>query len=127
VTDNAQLIGMPTPAHRPPAARSETPGETSEMLAPLAVYLLILLIACTLSLLIFWAYDTDGTEIEAGRSRPAVLEFAVHPHKRRFAAVHAALTHPLGDRPRSVVDQRRAARSLCAKGKTRPLRKHRGR
>jgi len=38
------------------------------MLAHLAVFLLIMLIACTLSLLICWAYDTDQSEIGARHS-----------------------------------------------------------
>ena len=44
------------------------------MLAPLAVDAAIMLIACALVLLIGWACDKDGAEIEAGQSRRAVLE-----------------------------------------------------
>jgi hypothetical protein len=41
------------------------------MLAPLGLYLVIMLITCTMSLLICWAYDNDSAEIRATRSRPA--------------------------------------------------------
>ena len=99
--------------------------ETSEMLTPSAVFLFIMVVACTLTLLISWAYDTVGHQIEAEGSRPAVLEFPVQPHKRRFPAVHAALTHRPGDRLRSVDSQRGAARSLSSKRKARPLSKNR--
>jgi hypothetical protein len=121
MTNDAQLVEMPTPADLPSAAWSQTRGETSEMLTPLALFLLMMLIACTLTLLICWAYDTVGAEIEARRPRPAVLELPVHPHKRRFSAVCAALTQPPGDRRRSVVSQRGAARSLGSKRKSGPL------
>jgi hypothetical protein len=41
------------------------------MLAPLAVFLVIMLITCTLTLLICWAHDTHGAEIEGEtESRP---------------------------------------------------------
>jgi hypothetical protein len=95
------------------------------MLTPLAIFVLIMLVACTLSLLNCWADDTVGAEIEAATPRPAVLELPVHPHKRRFSAVCAALTHPPGERPRSVVSQCGAARSLGWKRKLRPLPKKR--
>ena len=68
------------------------------MLAHLAVFLLIMLITCTLTLLICWAYDNDGVEIDAGRARPAVLAFPDRSHKRRFPPVCATLTHPPGRR-----------------------------
>ncbi len=89
------------------------------MLAHLAVFLLILLITCSVTLLICWAYDNDGSEIEAGPSRPAVLEFPVHRHKRRFPRVCATLTNPPGGRARSVVNQRWAAQSLSSKRNSR--------
>jgi hypothetical protein len=41
------------------------------MLAPLGLYLLIVLFTCTMGLLICWAYDNAGAEIGATRSRPA--------------------------------------------------------
>jgi hypothetical protein len=41
------------------------------MLAPLGLYLLIVLFACAMGLLICWAYDTEWAEIGATRSRPA--------------------------------------------------------
>jgi hypothetical protein len=53
------------------------------MLAPLGFFALIMLSTCTMILLICWAYDTDRAKIEAGRSQPADLEFAVHSHARR--------------------------------------------
>jgi hypothetical protein len=53
------------------------------MLVPLGLYLLIMLITCTMILLICWAYDTERAEIEAGRSDPADLEFPVRPNARR--------------------------------------------
>ena len=52
------------------------------MLEPLGLFLTILLIACTVTLLICWVYDTHRAKVEAGRSRQAVLEFPVHHHKR---------------------------------------------
>jgi hypothetical protein len=45
------------------------------MLAPLGFSLLIMLIACTLVLLICWAYDSRKASLEAGRSRPTDLNF----------------------------------------------------
>jgi hypothetical protein len=95
------------------------------MLAHLAVFLLIILIACTLALLICWAYDTNQLEIEARQSGLADLEFSVQPHKRSFPAVRAALAHLPGDRPTMVVVERRAVRSPGLKRKLRLLRKHR--
>jgi hypothetical protein len=53
------------------------------MLAPLAFNLSIMLSVCTLLLLICWAYDTVGAQIETGWSRPAESEFLIHPHSRR--------------------------------------------
>jgi hypothetical protein len=47
------------------------------MLVPLGFYLLIMLIACTMILLICWAYDTASAAIEAGRSRPEDSEFVL--------------------------------------------------
>jgi hypothetical protein len=95
------------------------------MLAHLAVFLLLMLIACTLSLLICWAYDTDEPEIGARQSGPADLEFSVQPHKRSFPAVRAALAQPLRERLRVVVDQRGAARARGLKRTLRLLRKNR--
>jgi hypothetical protein len=95
------------------------------MLVHLAVFLGIMLIACALTLLICWAYDTDQLEIEARQSGPADLEFSVQPHKRSFPAVRAALAHLPGDRPGMVVDQRGTARSAGLKRKLRLLRKNR--
>ena len=92
------------------------------MLAPLAVYLSIMLITCALALLICWAYDNDAAEIAAGSSRSAVLEFPVHPHKKRFPPFNATLAHPPGGRARSVVNQRGAAQSLSSKRNSRRLR-----
>jgi hypothetical protein len=40
------------------------------MLAPLGLYLLIVLFTCTMGLLICWVYDIDRAEIGATRSRP---------------------------------------------------------
>ena len=53
------------------------------MLAPLGFFLLTLLATCTLLLLICWVLDADRTGIEAGRDRPVILEFPVHPHRGR--------------------------------------------
>jgi hypothetical protein len=53
------------------------------MLAPLAVFLLTMLIACTLALLICWACDAYTVEIDAPRSLPVVLEFPVDSRRRR--------------------------------------------
>jgi hypothetical protein len=60
------------------------------MLAPLGVYLLTMLIACTLALLICWACDAHTAEIDNLRSLPVVLKFTVYsrrrsPHFRRPA------------------------------------------
>jgi hypothetical protein len=50
------------------------------MLAPLAVFVSVMLIACTLTLLCCWAYDATRaeTEAEVTRSRTAVFTFPVH-------------------------------------------------
>jgi hypothetical protein len=48
------------------------------MLSPLAVSMAVMVITCSMSLLICWAYDIHRAEIEAGRSRPADLEFRIH-------------------------------------------------
>jgi hypothetical protein len=63
--------------HPPPAAWKTTHEEAAEMLAPLGLYLVIMLFTCTLSLLICWAYDTDRAEIRSTRSRPADPESVV--------------------------------------------------
>ena len=63
---------------------SQTHVETLAMLAPLAIFLLIMLIACTLTLLICWGYDTHIAEIEASRSRPVVLKFPVYSRRMRL-------------------------------------------
>jgi hypothetical protein len=125
VTDDFRRIETLTSAHLPAATLSKIRGESSEMLAHLAVFLLIILIACTLALLICWAYDTNQLEIEARQSGLADLEFSVQPHKRSFPAVRAALAHLPGDRPRMVIDhQRRVVRSPGLKRKHRLLRKN---
>jgi hypothetical protein len=54
------------------------------MLAPLAVFLLIMLIACTLTLLICWVYDTVQPEIEARQSGSADLHSPVIPIRGDF-------------------------------------------
>jgi hypothetical protein len=112
---NARLIAMPARVNRASATINQIRGETSEMLAPLAVFLLLLLITCSLTLLISWAYDNCGVDIEAGPSRLAVLEFPVHLHRKRFRPVCATLNHPPGSRARSVVIQRGAAELLRMK------------
>jgi hypothetical protein len=53
------------------------------MLAHLALYLTIMLSACTMILLMCWVYDTASAEIEAGRSRPADWEFHADRHAIR--------------------------------------------
>jgi hypothetical protein len=60
------------------------------MLATLAVFVSILLIACTLAALIFWIYDSAEIGSEAGVSRAAMSEYPVRarrrpPHFRRPA------------------------------------------
>jgi hypothetical protein len=57
--------------------------EVSEMLATLAINLSILLMLCTLSLVICWAYDFVGRPVEAEESGTAESEFAVAPRPRR--------------------------------------------
>ena len=64
------------------------------MLAPLGFFLLTLLATCTLFLLIYSVHDADGTAIEAGRDRPVILEFPVHPHRRTSHVRLPALTFP---------------------------------
>ena len=54
------------------------------MLAPLGVYLLTMLIACTLALLICWAYDAYTAEIETPQAIPVVLRFPVYSRQRRL-------------------------------------------
>jgi hypothetical protein len=100
-------------------------GGTSEMLAPLAVFFLIMLIACTLALLMYWAFDTDEAEIATGGFGLADPEIRVHSRKRRSPAVRAALAPPPGDRPTSVVRQHRGTRWLGSKRKHGPLRRSR--
>ena len=51
------------------------------MLAPLGFFLLTLWATCTLFLLICWVLDADRTGMEAGRDRPVILEFPVHPQR----------------------------------------------
>jgi hypothetical protein len=53
------------------------------MLAPLAVYLLTMLIACALALLVCWACDAHTAEIDAPRSLPVVSKFPVYPLRRK--------------------------------------------
>jgi hypothetical protein len=84
------------------------------MLANLALYLLFILTMCALILLICWAYDTDRAENEAGRSRPADLEFPVPAHKRRS---HVRLPAPgLPERRTSRASTGRSARSRTMPG-----------
>jgi hypothetical protein len=64
------------------------------MLAPLGFFLLTLLATCTFFLLIWWVHDADGPAIEAGRDRPVVLEFPVHPHRRTSHVRLPAPTFP---------------------------------
>ena len=70
----------PARAHRPPGVPLV---EVSEMLATLAIYLSILLILCTLSLVICWAYDNVGRPVKAEGSGMAESELAVPPRRRR--------------------------------------------
>ena len=93
------------------------------MLVHLAVFLLIMLITCTLTLLICWAYDNDGVEIDAGRARPAVLAFPDRSHNRRFPPVGAPLTQPPFPRARLTIKHRGAALSLSPKSHSRRLRR----
>ncbi len=53
------------------------------MLATLAINLSILLILCTLSLVICWAYDNVGRPVKAEGSGTAKSELAVPPRRRR--------------------------------------------
>jgi hypothetical protein len=53
------------------------------MLAPLAVFMFTMLIACTLTLLICWGYDAHIAETEAPRSLPVVLKFPAYSRRRR--------------------------------------------
>jgi hypothetical protein len=53
------------------------------MLAPLGFFLFTMVASCAFFLLLCWVLDADRTGIEAGRDRPVVLEFPVHPHGRR--------------------------------------------
>jgi hypothetical protein len=46
------------------------------MLAPLGFYALSMVVTCAVILLACWVHDTYRAAIEAGRSRPADLEFA---------------------------------------------------
>jgi hypothetical protein len=71
------------------------------MLAPLGYNLSIMVGVCTLLLLICWAYDTVGAQIEAGGSRPAESEFLVHPYPRRSRVRPPAPRLPKGWRSRS--------------------------
>jgi PEP-CTERM motif len=92
------------------------------MLTPLAVYLLMLLIACTLSLLVCWAYDTDHAAIDAGRFGPVDSDIRVRPRKRRFPATRGHLAQPARYQLKSADDQLGAARSLGSRRKRRRLR-----
>ena len=125
MTDDIRQIEMPPGASAIGRLESNS-RETSEMLAPLSVFLFIMVITCTLTLLICWAYDTVGHQIEAGGSRSAVLEFPVQLHKRRFpgSSCRARPTRRQTHRNRSNY-QRGAARSLSSKRKFRPLSKNR--
>ena len=91
------------------------------MLAPLAVFLAIMVITCTVILLICWVCDNDGTERETEPSRPAVLEVPVHPLKKRFPPVCATRSYRPEGRSRSVVIQRGTAQSLSSKWNSRRL------
>jgi hypothetical protein len=53
------------------------------MLATLAINLSIMLILCTLSLVICWAYDNVGRPVKAEGSGTAESELAVPPRRRR--------------------------------------------
>ncbi len=53
-----------------------------EMLAPLAVYLSIMLIICTLLLMVIWAHDTVGQRLEGRGAHPAEPAFPVHSRPR---------------------------------------------
>jgi len=56
------------------------------MLAPLGFYALSMLITCTIILLAFWVHDTYKAELEAGRFRPADLEFADSSSRKAISA-----------------------------------------
>ncbi len=92
------------------------------MLAPLAIFLATLLVTCTLVLVICWVFENDGVEGETGPSRPAVLEFPVHPLKKRFPPFCATLTYLPAGRARSVANRREDAQSLSSKRNSRRLR-----
>jgi hypothetical protein len=70
------------------------------MLTQLAVFLLMMLVACTLSLVICWVYDSNIAAFQSGELQPVVLGFPVPSHKRRFRAIAAARCHRPAARPR---------------------------
>jgi len=76
------------------------------MLAPLAVFVEGMLIACTLTLLICWVYDNYGAEIEAGGSRSAVLELPVDLHPPGLPALDREHRRPDVPRPDRVQQRR---------------------
>jgi hypothetical protein len=91
------------------------------MLAHLALYLTIMLSGCTMMLLICWVHDTVGAEIEARRSRPAVLEFHVDHHAIRS---HLRFRLPTLSGPRRrALPQRESVRELGVAPK--PMRRNR--
>ena len=60
----------------------------------LGFFLWTLLATGTPFLLICWVLDADRTGIEAGRDRPVILEFPVHPHRRTSHVRLPAPTFP---------------------------------
>lgn len=74
---------MPTLVHLPSAARRQTKEEISEMLAPLTFFVLVMLIAFTETLLIYWAGDPTEAGIEDSEPRPAILELPVDAQAKR--------------------------------------------
>jgi hypothetical protein len=89
------------------------------MLAPLAYYLLVMLIACTVALLVFWSYEPSGAASKPDGSRIAAWD-SHFLAPRRFASVRAALGHTHRQPLRSDADEREVGRYLRAKRKSRP-------
>jgi hypothetical protein len=79
----ARWIGMFIPAGLLLAVWRQTKEEISEMLAPLTFFVLVMVIAFTETLLIYWAGDPAETEIGRSGSRPAISELPVDARAKR--------------------------------------------
>ena len=112
MTNDARRIEMTTLGASAAGRLGSTSRGEFEMLAPLAIDLLIMLITCALILLICWACDTDRAEIEAGQSHPDLETVTENASAYRVGWVarseaHEFLNHRRSGGPRHARPTRR--------------------